>query len=285
MNYREKRIHGETGLPVSVYCVDPNDLRYYMNCHWHKEHEIIYVRSGVFKLRLGAEEEWCMTAGDVAFIQGGTLHSGTPVDCSYVCILFDPMQMLSGEDACKEMIEDIAGGRLRVTERLSAGSPAFLPLCQTLTDVMEEREAGFAFFAKGLIWQIMGILCREKLCHKQQTDGAGDEKQAGKMKNVLAYIHRHYNQEITLERLAELAGMNPNYFCRSFRRITGQTPIEYLIAYRLESAAYSLRNSDLTVTDVAFGCGFNDVSHFIKMFRKTYGTTPKLYRDGRRDEG
>ena len=72
--------------------------------------------------------------------------------------------------------------------------------------------------------------------------------------------------------------MSPNYFCRYFRRLTGQTPIDYLITYRLESSCYALRTTDLTVTDIAFSCGFNDVSHFVKMFRKMYGMTPKSYR-------
>ena len=105
------------------------------------------------------------------------------------------------------------------------------------------------------------------------------------MKLVLQHIRRSYHREISLLELAALADMSPNYFCRYFRKMTGQTPIEYLITYRLESACLALRSSDMSVTDVAFACGFNDVSHFIKTFRKVYQITPKAYREMQRATG
>lgn len=61
--------------------------------------------------------------------------------------------------------------------------------------------------------------------------------------------------------------------------MTHRTPIEYLNYYRLERASYLLTSTDLPVTQVAMDCGFNDLSYFIRSFKKYRGITPKKYRD------
>ena len=81
-----------------------------------------------------------------------------------------------------------------------------------------------------------------------------------------------------LDDLAKVAGMNPRYFCRFFRSITHQTPIEYVNMYRIEKAAQMLHSTRLPITDICMECGFNDSSNFIKVFRKYKGMTPKQYR-------
>lgn len=281
MDLKEKRIHGEEGLPVSMYAQTPQSLRYHMNCHWHPEHEIIYVQKGQMELRLGlGEETLLMKEGDVAFVPGGTLHSAMPYDCHYVCFVLDPVRMLSPEDACVGVIKKIGEGRYQIDRLVSREHPEIAALCNGLWETMTRREDGFAFFVKGYILQFFGYLIKYRMYQKQAIPLTGEEKSVGQMKRVLDHIRKNYTHEISLGELASLSHMNPNYFCRYFKRMTGQTPIEYLITYRLEAACYALRNTDLTVTDIAFACGFNDVSHFVKSFRREYGVTPKAYRLG-----
>ena len=100
------------------------------------------------------------------------------------------------------------------------------------------------------------------------------------IKSVLEYTELHYASPITLNDLANVAGMNPKYFCRFFRSITHQTPIEYVNMYRIEKAAQMLHSTRLPITDICMECGFNDSSNFIKVFRKYKGMTPMQYRKG-----
>ncbi len=281
MDYRETRIHGEAGLPISMYFATPQNPRYYMNCHWHPEHEIIYMLQGTLKLRLGVgEETFLLKKGDVVFVSGGTLHSAIPTDAYYVCFVLDPGRMLSGEDACAKELRKMETGEMRVTPLVSREHSEFAAICEELVELLHQREEGFFFFVQGLVLRFFGYLLRFGLYEGSRIPIPAEEKGAGHMKLALDHIQKNYHREITLSELARLADMSPNYFCRYFRKLTGQTPIEYLISYRLESARYALENTDLSVTDIAFACGFNDVSHFIKRFRKAYGATPKTYRMG-----
>ena len=279
MDYKERRIHGEEGLPLSMYDQTAQSTRYHMNCHWHPEHEIVYVKSGALELRLGVgDESILMKKGDVVFVQGGVLHSAVPVDCHYVCFVLDPSRMLSSEDACEAVIKRIEKGKMKIEPFVSRRNPEMTALCEELYQILTTREDGFVFFVKGLVLRFFGYLLKFQLYEKNPLLVPAEEKSEGRMKSVLNYIRKNYGKEISLSELAALSNMSPNYFCRYFRKLTGQTPIEYLITYRLESACYALRNTDLTVTDITFACGFNDVSHFIKSFRKAYGMTPKAYR-------
>ena len=99
------------------------------------------------------------------------------------------------------------------------------------------------------------------------------------MKTVLKLISENYNQQITLEDMAEKAGMSPKYFCRVFKETTHRTPIEYLNAYRVDQACSLLRSSDESLINISLNCGFNDFSYFIKIFKKYKGMTPHKYRN------
>ena len=95
---------------------------------------------------------------------------------------------------------------------------------------------------------------------------------------MLAYIRDNYESTITLQELADVAGMAPRYFCRAFSSMTGKTPIEYINYYRIEQAGERLLLTDDSVTEIALSCGFNDMSYFSKTFAKYKGVCPSVFR-------
>lgn len=84
---------------------------------------------------------------------------------------------------------------------------------------------------------------------------------------MIRYISERYQNPIALGELAEQCGMNSNYFCRAFKEFTGITPVEYLNFYRVESACERILKAEESITEIAFLCGFNDFSYFIKVFK------------------
>jgi len=79
--------------------------------------------------------------------------------------------------------------------------------------------------------------------------------------------------------MAQKANMSQKYFCSFFKEMTSKTPMEYLILYRIECSARKLKSTDMSVTDVALSCGFNDLSYFIKTFKKIKGCTPAKFKN------
>ena len=97
------------------------------------------------------------------------------------------------------------------------------------------------------------------------------------LKQASEFIGSSYTSSITLQDISDSVYMTPKYFCRFFHEMTHHSPIDYLNYYRIERACYLLLTTNQTITEVAYNTGFNDLSYFIKIFKKYKGITPKQY--------
>ena len=98
------------------------------------------------------------------------------------------------------------------------------------------------------------------------------------VKNVIDYIHQHYEKQITLKELADYVHISKEYLCRIFAEVSDDSPIVYLNRYRVVQSADMLLNSHKTISEIASLCGFNSNSYFDKMFMRFVGLSPKEYR-------
>ena len=82
--------------------------------------------------------------------------------------------------------------------------------------------------------------------------------------------------------MATAAGISRKYFSEYFKKVSGKSPFEYLTSYRIERASELLLHTDLPITQIALDCGFNDLSYFIKTFKKQTEITPAKWRHEKR---
>lgn len=96
---------------------------------------------------------------------------------------------------------------------------------------------------------------------------------------VLDYISLHYTQKITLQDLMQQAGgISRSTFLRRFHELCGSAPIDYVIGLRLKQAEKLLLESDRSITDIAYECGFYDCAQFSKLFLRKHNKTPTQFR-------
>jgi AraC-like DNA-binding protein len=91
-------------------------------------------------------------------------------------------------------------------------------------------------------------------------------------------IERQPGAALTIEILAREARLSPYHFLRTFERLTGVTPHQFVLRTRLREAALRLAESPSRVLDIALDCGFGDVSNFNRAFRTEFGVSPRAYR-------
>jgi AraC family transcriptional regulator of adaptative response / methylphosphotriester-DNA alkyltransferase methyltransferase len=101
---------------------------------------------------------------------------------------------------------------------------------------------------------------------------------------VTDYIGYHFAEPLTLDILANVSHGSPYHLHRVFKRITGQTPVEYIQEKRVTEARKLLESTSFTVTDVGRQVGIANPAYFITVFRKHTGCTPANYREQRRDQ-
>lgn len=95
---------------------------------------------------------------------------------------------------------------------------------------------------------------------------------------VFRYIFEHYTEEISLADMAQAADLDPRYFCRFFKELTGMRPSDYINKFRIEHAAHRLTLSDEPVYNIAYACGYKDPSYFTRMFSRYQGCSPRTFR-------
>lgn len=278
LSYNERKRHGTFDFPIEIYCLNERHPQYIMAFHWHMEYEIIRIRQGEFHMTLD-EKQFTAKAGDVIFVSSGTLHAGIPDKCVYDCIVFD-MNMLSKQGqphACQPLLQKIADRNIQVNQILPAEDKILMDVISSLFSAMESKKQGYQLIVQGCLYQLLGIVIQNGYFSSFPFDSGKNYKKVSQLKQALTLIEQNYASSITLEQLSNAAGMSPKYFCRFFQGMTQHTPIEYLNIYRVEHACYQLIATDLSVTEIAFNCGFNDLSYFIKTFKRYKGTTPKQY--------
>lgn len=95
---------------------------------------------------------------------------------------------------------------------------------------------------------------------------------------VLAFIRSRLDKTITVDELASEAGMSKSRFNRVFKETLGATPMQYVMAYRIEQSVKMLDDPARPLGEIAFACGFADQAHFSRSFKQVTGKSPRAYR-------
>lgn len=277
LDYIEQAIHGTPDFPMAFYRVDEAHLRYEMPFHWHREMEIIHITRGSFTFYLN-DEVVKANQGDTVFINQGVIHGGTPENCIYNCIVFDPHPLLMHTDICRSYIRALTAQNVQIRSFFPAELQPLGDITGRLVSSMQRKVPGSELTVLGALFEWFGYIYETQSYTQKETGTVPDSEKIQILKPVLEYIDQFYMQPITLEELAKLAGMSPRYFCRFFHALIHRTPIEYLNYYRIERACYLLATTSMSITETAYSCGFNDSSYFVKIFKKYKGITPKQYQ-------
>jgi AraC family transcriptional regulator len=95
---------------------------------------------------------------------------------------------------------------------------------------------------------------------------------------AIEYLRDQYSEEISLEEAAKVANLTPYHFIKTFKAYTGKTPYEYLMQVKIHKAKELLGSHNMTITEICYMCGFNNLSNFTSFFKKKVGVSPSQYR-------
>ncbi|MBS6194582.1 MAG: AraC family transcriptional regulator [Clostridiales bacterium] len=272
-NFSENKQRGTFDFPFEFYHIDTAHPRYVMAYHWHVEYEIIRILEGSLHVTLD-EKNFTANAGDLVIINSGILHSGEPNDCIYQCIVFDMNAFLKNNPRCGAFIQQIIDHSAFVYHHFTPEDVSVHRIIWNVFDAMDNKKNGYELIVFGELYHFFGVIFSEKLYFAEDPQNRRDYKKIMQLKKALDFMEAHYRSPLTLEQLSASVNMSPKYFCRFFYQMTHRTPIDYLNHHRIEHASYQLATTDISVTDAAYSCGFNDLSYFIKTYKRYTGTTP-----------
>jgi len=154
--------------------------------------------------------------------------------------------------------------------------PAFLAF--GIERELSERSPGYQAAALDYLRLFLGECCRQIIRTGIALPDSGGNNSLIRLEKLRQHLEAHFNEDFSLETLAEMAGVSKNYLCRVFRQYTGQTIFEYIIGQRLQQAIIMMRHTEDKMLAIAWRCGFHDLSYFNRAFKRLTGISPAAYR-------
>lgn len=250
----------------------------FMN-HCHGEMEIIKIREGHLTV-VSERESYLLEKGDIWIAPPFASHSieGGSKDSVRLVVLMEPRLMgMEGETGAEWDVQ----GLLEQTELDSSCWPVEIKnrADAMIEDIYREysrKASGWQLAIKALADQLLLLVARDMpRCEKKPLN-----TQVQKLRGILEYIARNYCGSITLSGCAQMAGFNPTYFSRYFKRHMGITFQEYVKKLRIDRAKWLLQADCQPVTEVCYQCGYQDIKTFNKLFRQETGMNPTQFRRG-----
>lgn len=153
-------------------------------------------------------------------------------------------------------------------------------LTHEIMKYMDETPYGYELIVKARMCEMWYLIVRAftKVAPAGETKSISkDEK---RVKKAINYIESHYSEQLTLDDIASNINICKSECCRCFKRVLGISPIEYVVRYRVYTAAFFLdmQNDDTEIATLAVKVGFANVSYFNRSFKKYIGYTPSEYK-------
>ncbi|MBO5668517.1 MAG: helix-turn-helix domain-containing protein [Lentisphaeria bacterium] len=261
---------------------DLTDIR-----HTHDFSELIIITGG-------GGDHWIngvsypVSAGDIFLIQGNTEHYfkrrhnlemfNIMFDDSYLKEHLHTLRSLSGFNAFF-LFEPTYRRSHKFQSRLHIAPETMLPLKSELQRMLEEsrhRNSGFDLILLAKALEIFVFISREYSQVKNPK-----ARTLCRLGEVISMLEKRYKEPWTIARISRIASMAPSTLLPVFKKVTGYSPIDYLLHVRLSKAAEQLLQTELAISDIAAECGFPDSNYFARQFKKCYDLSPRDYRMGR----
>lgn len=239
---------------------------FYTNRAGHSFFSMMYTVSGVGKLTY-QNREYSLKKGSLVILNPQIPQSYA--SASSKTWQFTWLNFLSsyGDGFNKQLIEE----PFRPIE-LEADNPVAKDLKQIVVNLEKPLKENDLINSALLDGIYMKLISRKM--HREATpvnDSYSDR--------VLDYIHQHYREDISIDDISQAANLSKFYLIKVFRDITGVTPYEYLISYRLFQAKKLLKSTDDSIDAISERVGYNNSSGFIRAFKKRFNITPDKYRN------
>jgi AraC-like DNA-binding protein len=261
------------------YCMDHT-------FHWHNYLEISYVKQGRGRYYI-ENKTYELQEGDIIVINNIEPHYMEvlpPQNMLQPVVMFDPKLIWTSENDMfdfqylKPFFDRSSNFSNKIDSRNDVGRQIFRLLTE-IEDEYTRQPVGYKLMIKAKLLHIITYLIRHYQDSDKQLESISHKSQKlKKLEVVFEHINRSYQNKITLEELASLAFMSPNYFCTFFKESTGFTPVEFINKLRVSRAIQLLKTTDKGIFDVSLECGFTNLANFNKIFRRFSGMTPSKIR-------
>ena len=235
--------------------------------HYHDYYELYFLENGA-RNHMAEEQLFHITRGEFLLFAPYTMHHSygdMDVPFQRIVLYFRPdsgvnLNILNAIDTAPGVFHPNDADLLSIRSLLNQ-----ILSTEHSEDVYKQDE--LCILLNMLLLQILRV---KKVSHVPA--------ECNRITNVINYIHEHYNEDMTLERLSSVFFVSPYYLCREFKRYTNRTIIQYLNVTRIMKAQRQIMETDKNLTQISLENGFSNLTHFNRVFKSVTGQSPSSYR-------
>jgi len=163
---------------------------------------------------------------------------------------------------------------VRLHDLLREQDPVVTGIVDAITGEAQQQGLGGAMYAEALALQLSVHLLRKYASVTYRDSGPVGPLSPGRLRRLEEFVETHLHEAISIEQMAEVAGLGVWTFTRHFRATVGRAPHEFVLDRRIDRARRLLAQGSMAIKEVAAACGFADQAHLTRVFRARLGTTP-----------
>lgn len=235
--------------------------------HWHNEVELIFVREGTARISIDGKI-YNISQGDLVICGSRSIHYNDSYKMPNILefILFDTQSILPEHVDSHEsyFLSSETISQLGLSEQVNQ-------IFSIIPDELKNRQTYYQRIVASLITQFWYNIKRK---HPHTQTNSEKETTFIKLEKAITYIRLHHSEQITLEKIADIAGFSPSYFSQTFHRLTGIGFLKYLQIVRIDAAIHKLQKENTRILDIALDTGFSNIRSFNRVFKELTGLTP-----------
>ncbi|MDD5863122.1 MAG: AraC family transcriptional regulator [Firmicutes bacterium] len=256
------------------HCHRTDDLT--IPAHWHEYVEFLWLREGRMTAVVQADT-YELAPGDLLTINSGELHmtkiSSRTAYCPYVLIQVSFQRL-------REYLPNLE--RLRFTTCLRKAeideTPGLSQALCAMQQLFEENADGYQLLFTARFFEFLHSMYRHHAALALPEAENATVRDLNRVMEVVGWTQAHYQQPLSLDDAAAHIGISKEYFCRIFKKYTGQTYLDYLCMIRTTHFYDALQTSDESIPALMERSGLTNYKTFLRTFRALYGTTPQKAR-------
>ena len=241
--------------------------------HWHEYVEILYLIRGQFSAIVQATE-YRLNEGDLIIINSGDLHMTRSNTCTYLLLQISASQM-------RQYLPDFDTMRFDTIIPCSEQPAPLRALLSEMNEIRQNPSDSYQLLFTSRLYEFLYHLCRSYSHQIPSASLTGSQRDLQRVTHVMNWVKVHYPEPLSLETAADSLALSKEYFCRLFKKYTGQTFLEYLNDVRTMHLYEDLQNSDETITVLMEKNGLSNYKIFMRTSKKLYGPTPQKIRSNR----
>ena len=276
---RETISHGTSDYSFKFYdeTMDMFDFRC-IDWHWHSELEIVLVEKGNVDCFIGTEHV-VLNAGSVLFINSKIIHKFTSEETAVIPNLLFLPAFISPEDSLiyKKYILPVLQNA-RTYQIFNPGENS--KLIQLVKEIINIQKHGelVELQTHSKMTELWTFIYQNTDFSLQKKFSTAQIRLQAQLQIMMQFIQQNYNKQISLEDIAASVNVSKSTALNIFKQFINDTPVNYLLSYRLKKAADMLKATENKIDYIALETGFEYESYFNRRFKQCYGITPGQYR-------